>query len=157
MTDRRDLDDLTADEGPEFHQALDDARHRSALMRELVAHRAASGLTMKELAARAELMGKTIRRIDEGHEDMRLPYLMAYARAIGLRVRITLEPSDSSAAVFLAAASAPTPHRVVEHEALAPLGCPHCGTVTAALNPVRGTSCPCACHQVRALIEAPAK
>lgn len=28
----------------------------------------------------------------------------------------------------------------------APLGCEHCGDVTAALNPKLGTSCPCACH-----------
>lgn len=40
----------------------------------------------------------------------------------------------------------PIPFVIGQRSFSAPMGCEHCGTVTAALNPKHGTDCPCACH-----------
>lgn len=49
---------------------------------------------------------------------------------------------------FLAAIRAGNsiPFVIGQRSLSAPMGCEHCGTVTAALNPKHGTDCPCACH-----------
>ena len=60
----------------------------------LTSARVRSGLSQRELAARAGVAQSTIARIESGHADPAFTTIMRILSAVGLEMRIRLEPVD---------------------------------------------------------------
>ncbi len=67
------------------------------LARELIAARAAAGLTQAAIAQRMGTTQATIARLESGKRPPNLQTLQRYAAALGLRAVVKLEPASATA------------------------------------------------------------
>jgi predicted transcriptional regulator len=68
------------------------ARRRRALLDELVARRRAAGLSQGEVAERMGTSQPAVARLEAGQVDARMSTVQRYADAVGVRLRLGLEP-----------------------------------------------------------------
>lgn len=78
---------------PRFRAAYEAARIRHVIIRELVAARVSAGLTVGEVAEQMQVKTKRVRDYERGVTDPYLSFHQRYAQAVGLRLRIEIEPA----------------------------------------------------------------
>jgi ribosome-binding protein aMBF1 (putative translation factor) len=90
--ERDDLDDFIAEANadPVFVAALDQARQRRAILRELAERRKAAGLSRTVVAGRMGTSEAAVARLEAGATDPRWSSVERFAAAVGVRLDIHL-------------------------------------------------------------------
>jgi ribosome-binding protein aMBF1 (putative translation factor) len=90
--ERDDLDDFIAEAGadPVFAAALEQARQRRMILRELAERRKAAGLSRSVVAGRMGTSEAAVARLESGATDPRWSSVERFAAAIGVRLDIHL-------------------------------------------------------------------
>jgi ribosome-binding protein aMBF1 (putative translation factor) len=90
--ERDDLDDFIteASADPVFEAALDQARQRRMILRELAERRKAAGLSRSVVAGRMGTSEAAVARLESGVTDPRWSSVERFAAAIGVRLDIHL-------------------------------------------------------------------
>jgi predicted transcriptional regulator len=83
---------MPADELPILPGFREMALRRQELLEELVARRRAAGLSQGDVAERMGTSQPAVARLEAGHVDARLSTVQRYADAVGVRLRLGLEP-----------------------------------------------------------------
>lgn len=81
-------------EDPEFAGAFEDASARSALAEKLRQLRKASGQTQRQVADAMGTTQSAISDLDRGEADPQLSTVQRYARAVGAKIRFTVDSPD---------------------------------------------------------------
>lgn len=84
-----DFEELLAD--PAVAQAAEDADVRYDLLDELVEMRRAAGLTQKQVAQAMETTQSAVSDFENGNTDPYMSTFQRYARAVGVRVSVTVD------------------------------------------------------------------
>ena len=88
-----DLDLLVADEDSAFHEGMADIARRGEILRALIARRKRTpGLTQKIVASAMGTTQSAVSELECGVTDPYLSTLQRYARAVGTRLALGLEP-----------------------------------------------------------------
>lgn len=90
---RDDLEDYIAASGPDFIAAIEDARTREHVRALLISLRKAQQLTQTVVADRMDVSQPTLSEFEAESGDVRLSTLQRYARAVGARLVIAVEPT----------------------------------------------------------------
>lgn len=90
--ERDDLDDFIAEANadPVFVAALDQARQRREILRELAERRKAAGLSRTVVAGRMGTSEAAVARLEAGATDPRWSSVERFAAAVGVRLDIHL-------------------------------------------------------------------
>lgn len=83
---------------PAYRQARAELADEFDLVAELIRARTAAGLTQQQVAERMQTTQPAIARLESGGRVPSTRTLQRYAKAIGHRLRISLEPDSSKAA-----------------------------------------------------------
>lgn len=76
---------------PGFAAAFEDAHQRSALLRVLVDYRRECGVSQTEVARAMETTQSAISELEGGGRDFFLSTVQRYARAMGLKIDVTIQ------------------------------------------------------------------
>jgi ribosome-binding protein aMBF1 (putative translation factor) len=92
--EKDDLDDFIAEASadPVFAAALDQARQRREILRELAERRKAAGLSRTVVAGRMGTSEAAVARLEAGATDPRWSSVERFAAAVGVRLDIHLVP-----------------------------------------------------------------
>lgn len=88
-----DLEQYIASSGPEFIAAVDDTHQREHVRDVLVRLRKMRELSQMVIADRMEVSQPTISEFESDSGDVRLSTLQRYARAVGARIVLAVEPT----------------------------------------------------------------
>jgi len=84
---------------PEVQQAYQELAPRLAIVRELISMREQRGWSQRELADRAGMKQPQLARLETGQVEPKLGTLQRLATAMGCRVRVRIEPANSTASI----------------------------------------------------------